>query len=113
MSRAATGNRQLATGGAWKDSQASFGANGSSVQQVSIAQSGVSPIAYCLLPIARSCAAIPCTVTPRQTSVTTLPLVESGLIIVGRAIGRLAKTAANCGLARSAHCSFQGGMCIQ
>jgi hypothetical protein len=64
------------------------------------------------MPSAILCA-IPCTVMHSRTSVTTLPLVESGLIIVGRAIGRWAKTVVNRGFARAAHCSFHGGMCIQ
>ena len=58
-------------------------------------------------------AAIPCTVMHSRTSVTTLPLVESGLIIVGKGIGRWGKTAASRGSARAPHCSFQGGICIQ
>ena len=75
----------------------------------------LSPLlnADCRLLIAGLPNAIPCTVTHPYTSVTTLALVESGLIIVGRANGRWAETAANRGLARAAHCSFQGGMCIQ
>ena len=64
------------------------------------------------MPNALLCA-ISCIVTPRDTSVTTLALVESGLIIVGKANCRLAKTAVNRGFAWIAHCSFQGGMCIQ
>ena len=74
---------------------------------------GYRPNAECRVPNAALRAAIPCTVTHPYTSVTTLPLVESGLIVVGRAIGRWAKTAASRGFARAAHCSFHGGMCIQ
>jgi|SRR5690348_9172885 hypothetical protein len=69
--------------------------------------------ADCRLLIAASRTAIRCTVTRPDTSVTILRLAESGLIIVGRAIGRWAKTAANRGFAWVAHCSFKGGMCIQ
>ena len=76
---------------------------------------GFSPLlnADCRLWIAASPSAIPCTVTHPYTSVTTLPLVESGLIIVGRAFSRWAETAANRGFGVAAHCSFKGGMCIQ
>lgn len=69
--------------------------------------------AECRVPNAALRAAIPCTVTLPDTSVTTLPLVESGLIIVGKASGRRAETAADCGFVLAAHCSFNGGMCIQ
>ena len=75
----------------------------------------LSPLlnADCRLLIGALPNAIPCTVTHPDTSVTTLALVESGLIIVGRAIGRWAKTAASRGFAEAGHCSFEGGMCIQ
>ena len=75
----------------------------------------LSPLlnADCRVPNAALCAAIPCTVTHPYTSVTTLALVESGLIIVGRASGRWAETAAGRGFVPAAHCSFKGGTCIQ
>jgi|SRR5579884_2358198 len=69
--------------------------------------------AECQLLIAAFPDAIPCTVTRPDTSVTTLPLVGSGLIIVGRGIGRWAETAASRGFARGTHCSFKGVICIQ
>ena len=72
----------------------------------------ILPNAGCRLPVAILCA-IPCTVTHSRTSVTTLALAESDLIIVGKANGRWSKTAAVRGFARAAHCSFQGGVCIQ
>ena len=113
MSESAISNRQLAIGGSWKDSRASSSATRLSPVGLSIVPTELLPIAHCLLPIARSRAAIPCTVTHPDTSVTTLPLVESGLIVVSKANGRWAKTAAGCGFGRDGHCSFQGGMCIQ
>ena len=69
--------------------------------------------AECRVPNAALRAAISCTVTHPDTSVTTLPLVESGLIIVGKANGRWVETAANRDFGLAAHCSFKGGMCIQ
>lgn len=68
--------------------------------------------AECRMPIAFPCA-ISCIVTPAHTSVTTLHLAESGLIIVGKASRLWAETAKNRGFASAAHCSFQGGACIQ
>lgn len=114
MSEAVISNRQLAIGQRWEDLRVSsifMGRSRNGNRTIHHAQ--VLPIAYCLLPIARSRTAIPCTVTHLYTSVTTLPLVESGLIIVGRAIGRWAETVANRGFGLAAHCSFHEGMCIQ
>ena len=76
-------------------------------------QNVVSLTTECRLPNAALYAAIPCTVTHPGTSVTTPALVESGLIIVSRASGRWAETAAGRGFAGIVHCSFAGGLCIQ
>src|SRR5581483_4761479 len=93
-----------------------FGAPGSNgfLQKVrrcsasSVGAPSAWPTAECRVPDAALRAAIPCTVTHPNTSVTTLPLVESGLIIVGKANCRWAETAANRGLGLAAHCSFKG-----
>lgn len=110
MSRAAIGIRQSAFGTTGLR-PAGFG----NVIRIDFRHSGHSgylPRAEGRMLNALLCA-ISCIVTPRQTSVTTLPLVESGLIIVGKATGRWAKVAASRGFARDAHCSFEGGTCIQ
>jgi hypothetical protein len=110
MSEAAIGNWQAAigktrgTGLVFEHRRRAFA--------LSFREVGGWPTAECRMSSAILCA-IPCTVTPRQTSVTTLALVESGLIIVGRANCRWAETAANRGFGLAAHCSFQGDMCIQ
>jgi hypothetical protein len=110
MSEAALGNRQSAigktrwTGLVFEHRRHAFA--------LSLREVGGWPNAECRMPSAILCA-ISCTVTHPDTSVTTLPLVESGLIIVGKANCRWAETAANRGFALAAHCSFQGGMCIQ
>jgi hypothetical protein len=71
------------------------------------------PNAPCRMTKAALGAAIPCTVMLVETSVTTLALVESGLIIIGRALDQWTERRVSRGFARVAHCSFEGYMCIQ
>jgi hypothetical protein len=110
MSEPAFGTRHSAFGKT--DSKAAVVPNQPWRSASLVREAGGWPNAECRMPSAILCA-IACTVMHPDTSVTTLALVESGLIIVGRAIGRWAETPASRGFARAAHCSFEGGMCIQ
>jgi hypothetical protein len=111
MSKAAFGTRHSAFGKT--DSKAAVLQNQVLRSASLVHEAGSRPSAECRVPNAGFLTAILCTVTHADTSVTTLPLVESGLIIVGRANCRWAETAANRGFGLAAHCSFQGDMCIQ
>jgi|SRR5690349_4858279 len=111
MSETALGTRHSAFGKT--DSKAAVLQNQLLRSASLVQEAGSRPNAECRVPSAALCAAISCTVTHPDTSVTTLPLVESGLIIVGKANCRWAETAANRGFRLAGHCSFQGGVCIQ
>ena len=110
MSETAVGSRHSAVGNI--DSKPAVVQNELWRSASLIPEAGSWPSAECRGPSALLCA-ISCTVTLRETSVTTLPLVEGGLIIVGKAIRRWTEVVPSRGFARAAHCSFQGGMCIQ